>query len=37
MYPHVRLASSLSVAYELMLKHAKLQIYMGSHAVGVAL
>ncbi|PBK89478.1 hypothetical protein ARMGADRAFT_1033053 [Armillaria gallica] len=26
------LASSLSVAYKLMLKHAKSQIYMGSHA-----
>ncbi len=35
MYPHVCLASSLSVAYKLMLKHANSQIYMGSHATGV--
>ncbi len=35
MYPHVCLASSLNVAYKLMLKHAKSRIYMGSHATGM--
>ncbi len=37
MYPHVCLASSLSVAYKLMLKHAKSWIYMGSHAMGMTM
>ncbi len=35
MYPHVCLASSLNVAYKLMLKHAESQIYMGSHTTGI--
>ncbi len=35
MYPHVCLASSLSVAYKLMLNHAKSWIHMGNHATGM--